>query len=96
MSQYLLQNQTTNVTGTGKAFFFRDGDPRYVNVTARGTFNGCTITIEESPDNSNWFSPTGTNTFTAAGAFVIEAPMMYLRASVTNAGGSTSVTVQIQ
>jgi hypothetical protein len=60
----------------------------YVN----GTFGGATVTLQASFDNgASWLS-LGDAALTQAGAVNFQLPNVLLRASVSNASGTTSVT----
>jgi len=56
-----------------------------------GTFGGATVTVEVSPDGSNWFSVTGLS-FTSADAINMEVRARYVRGVVT---GGTSPSVNM-
>lgn len=56
-----------------------------------GTFNGCTVKLQWSPDGTNW-ADVADASFTAAGQINFEVAGGYVRANVSSAGGSTSIT----
>ena len=68
-------------------------------IYAWGTWNGATLSIETSPDNVNWFPAknyAGTAlAFTANGSDGLAIESDYIRAVITNAGGSTSLSAAI-
>lgn len=82
-------------TDTGAAVDLGGYPDRTVTVT--GTFNGTTITIQGSNDNSVWQTlsdPAGIAlTFTAAGVKVIAEATQYVRQTSAGGGGSTDVDV---
>ncbi len=80
---YLLNARTTNGSGTA-----HENYSYLQSVYCWGTFNGATVTLEGSPDNTEWFSIA---TFTAKGVKGIGVNARYLRGTVASAGGSTSV-----
>lgn len=57
-----------------------------------GTFDGATVTIEMSQDGVVWQPVTSPAAFTAAGHGVIEWPLRYLRATISNDGTNTSLS----
>lgn len=92
----MLLTASNNATGT--AVPIPGPTHRYTNhlfsFYAWGTFGGGTVTIEISPDNTNWFAPTGM-TFTAAGAKNAEFKAAWVRASLAGAtGGSVNVRME--
>ena len=90
----IFTNQTSNTTSST---FPSDGTVR--TVFCSGTFDGAIVKIQSSPDNSNWFDIDGL-TFNAPANtpdpvnFQIAAAVN-LRATVTNAGASTSISLTI-
>lgn len=58
-----------------------------------GTFDGATVTIEGSPNNTEWFSLTS---FTAKGVKGIGVNARYLRGTVSGAGAATSLTLTVE
>lgn len=72
----------------------------HIPVQVSGTFDGCTVTIEGSIDGTTFSALKDANgnsiAFTAAGLVVmVLAGVTQLRATVSSAGASTSVTVKI-
>jgi hypothetical protein len=69
------------------------------NIWCWGTFDGCTATVEVSPDNSNWFDALDANgdplAFTSKGVKAVDARAAYYRATVSSAGAETSVSCGI-
>lgn len=86
----LFSAQTTSANGTAKEIVFKDGIQRIGTFFVAGTFDSCTVSLEESPDNSTWFTVTGSS-LTAKGMFTHESPMRYVRGVVASAGASTSI-----
>lgn len=63
-------------------------------VIAQGTFGGATVTLEASVDDVVWVA-IASGTFTAAGTLRLQlGETMSLRAVITSASGSTSITVK--
>lgn len=60
-----------------------------------GTFNGATVKLQDSPDNSKFFDVPSAS-LTAEGQFVIDSPQSYVRVVVSGAGGSTSLNSNFQ
>ncbi|MGB3808621.1 MAG: hypothetical protein WA943_00905 [Parvibaculum sp.] len=58
---------------------------------AWGTFGGATVALEASPDGANWFSVGPAVTFTQNGVGGFSLGPCRLRATVSNAGGTTNV-----
>lgn len=60
-----------------------------------GTFNGATVTISFSPDGTTYIdSPSAV--FTAADSPIVDYPAGTLKATISSAGGSTSLNAKIQ
>lgn len=72
--------------GNGTAVTISEWGNRYnsriYTLFVWGTFGGSTVTLEISPDNSNWFPVAGIS-ITAAGAVNAEFRAPYVRAVVT-------------
>lgn len=82
----LLSARTTNGSGTSIENY------SYLqSVYCWGTFDGATVTLEGSPDNSEWFTLTS---FSVKGVKGIGVNARYLRGTVSSAGASTSVTLR--
>lgn len=82
----LFSARTTDGNSSSKAW-----NSAYGTFYAFGTFNGCTVKFQWSPDDTNWADISGAS-LTAAGQVNIEAAGGYVRANVASAGGSTSIT----
>ena len=67
-----------------------------------GTFDGCTVTLQYSPDGGTTYvtardASYSDISFTANGSIAIEAPLgELLRCAVTNDGASTSITAKLK
>ena len=88
----LLTNQTSNGSGTG----VEHTSSTVAHVT--GTFDGATVSLEVSLDNSTWVKPDNIKgcgqTGSPAAILINHVGTYYLRASVSNAQGSTDITVK--
>lgn len=90
----LLDDQTLNIDGQSKTLG-ASGD-RVVFIS--GVFNGATITLEvESPNKPGTWIPLSEGIFTDEQAWVLIGirDELNIRAVLSNAGGSTSITVEI-
>ena len=89
----LLSAATANGNGDSVAINISGGARRNGtgSIAVWGTFDGATVQIEVSPDNSEWIAVTD-GAFTAEGTKVMESYLPYVRAVVSSAGGSTSVS----
>lgn len=86
---------TLGATGTTSA---ANADANYHTVQAvpSGSPSGCTLRLEGSLDNSNWFDLSGSQTCTSAVMFHVDGkPATYVRVNLTALSGGTSPTVQI-
>jgi hypothetical protein len=84
----LLQANTTNITTSAQENY------SYLQtVFCFGTFNGATITLQGSPDGAEWFDLVS---FTTKQVMGIGLSVRFLRATITGAGASTSVTLLVQ
>ncbi len=81
----LLQARTTNGSGTAV-----DNTAYLQTVFCSGTFGGATVTLEASPDNSDWFSIVSFTTKSVKGVGI---NARFLRGSVSGATGTTSVNL---
>lgn len=95
----LLEDQTTNTTGTQDTLALTSMNPirEYQTAVVYGDFDGATVTLEFSPDGGTTWITAGTETtFTTAGGgnFYIN-PTISVRFSVTSADAGTSVTAGI-
>jgi hypothetical protein len=64
-------------------------------VYVYGTFDGCTVKIQASLDNSTWIDITNAS-YTTAKVDNITINTNYIRAVVSNDGASTSVSAHIK
>ena len=90
----LLNAATTN--GAGEALEItntrRDKANGSGSIAVWGSnFDGATVQIQVSPDNVEWIDVTD-GAFTETGTKVMENYLPYVRANVSGAGGSTSVS----
>lgn len=84
----LLQAVTSNTTTTAEENY------SYLQtVYCWGTFGGATVTLQGSPDGSEWFDLIS---FSAKQVVGIGLSARYLRASISGAGGSTSVNLLVE
>lgn len=86
--------------GNGAAVDWRKFDkPKPDTVYCWGTFGGATVTLQASPDGTNWLDVTDDYddpiTFTAAGIVAVQMSAHAFRGVVSGAGGSTSVSMAI-
>lgn len=89
MAVTLLNTQTTNATSDA----FVLSSPKGA-VAVSGTFDTATIAIQMSIDGTIW---TEAETFTSAGLKVFQfIKRGQVRAVLTSAGGSTSLTVKLE
>lgn len=96
VSGTLLDTQTTNTNGQ----WFSMEHTRPFSYTVRGVFNGCTVTVYVSdqivqPSNSD-NNQAQHAIFTAPGSNGSDYSFNWIKAVVTNAGASTSITVDVQ
>lgn len=66
----------------------------FANLQVFGTFDSATVTIEASLDGTNW-TPIDNGEFTEPLLRTLRLKNCSLRATMTDAGASSSVTVQI-
>lgn len=84
---YLLNARTTNGSGTAQQNY------SYLqSIYCWGTFDGATVTLEGSPDNTEWFPIL---TFAAKGVKGVGINARYLRGTVAGAGAATTVQLLI-
>ena len=71
--------------------------PGYRDYTllVTGVFNGATVTLEGSSDNSTFSALGSSTTVTVVGQVNFQTAVPYLRATVSAVGGSTSLTIAI-
>jgi len=60
-----------------------------------GTFDGASISLEASPDGSNWFVLGDAVSFTEKGVGAFQLGPCRLRATLTGAGAATNVTARL-
>jgi regulation of enolase protein 1 (concanavalin A-like superfamily) len=90
MSTYLFSARTTNGNSSS---VLHPGGP--VLLIIRGTLGGATVKLQVSDDGTNWVDLQYA-AFTAESAVLMDLPINTpIRAVVSGAGGSTSVTVAI-
>lgn len=91
----LLNARTTDGSGTPLELKRALHVPREGSLFIFGTFNGCTVTIQDSMDGSTWFDiPSGA--FTAKARVNYQTHAKYVRATVSSAGASTSVSAHYE
>jgi len=91
----LLNARTTDGSGPTLAVKFRDRGPRAGTLFAYGTFDGATVTFEESPDGTTWFT-IASGALTSKGTVKLATVMGYLRATISNDGATTSLSAGFQ
>lgn len=96
----LLTSQTTNTTGTQITQNTQNtllmGE--YRTVSAWGTWDGATVTLEFSPDEgTTWIACGADTTFTedGGGNLYIAPQGILIRGSVSSAGASTDVNLSM-
>lgn len=99
MRWILLENRTTDGSGDGFSIPSIDG-VRDLFLRVSGTFDGATVVLEKSVDGgSTWFTHgEGSGTpasWTAAVDTTIRAQKARYRGTVSHAGASTSVSMEI-
>ena len=94
---YLLQNQTTNVTGASFPFALDvRGEFIFRTVWIVGTWNSATVTLEFTPDDGvTWIAIPDLTAITSNFAANVHIRADALRAVLANAGASTSLTVGV-
>jgi hypothetical protein len=91
----LLDTITTNTTGS--SFDLKDvsrnltGTVSYT-VACFGTFNGATVKLQVSPDNTNWIDAYS---FTTQEGIIYDGGFRYARGVLSSAGASTSLTLEL-
>lgn len=60
-----------------------------------GTFNGATMTLQASHDNTNWVAVGSSTTVTAVACVNFQTAAPYIRATQSASGGSTSLNVWV-
>lgn len=84
----LLSQATTNGNSTA-----HENYAYLQTIYCWGTFDGATITLQASPNNSEWFDVASFTQKTVRG---VGLNARYLRANISNAGASTSVYLQAE
>jgi len=95
--ELLLDGQTANTDGTQDTYELST-NLYYSETVVKcfGTFDGCTVTLQASADDTNWVAVGSDTTFTSAGFGVFYLPnKVSIRGSVTSAGASTDVSLGI-
>lgn len=93
MARTIAANMTANGSSspplvyTGSAAF-----GTFVNLQVFGIFNGATVTIEARIDGTNW-TPLDGGVFTTPKLTTLRLRSADLRATLSNAGASTDVTI---
>lgn len=90
MAYTLFSTQTTN--GTSDAIELTEGKGA---IAVSGTFDSCSIAIEMSIDGGSTYITTDTITSSAVRVFNF-IKRGKVRAVLSSAGGSTSITVKLQ
>lgn len=86
----LFNVQTTNASSV--EFTHKD----ITNIYISGTFNGAILTVEAELPGSDVWIPIEGGILTAEGMVVISAAPLSGRVTISNAGGSTSLSVWIE
>lgn len=86
---HLLENETAN--GFSASLLWTEDEGTYY---VGGSFDGATVTLECTFDGSNWITIPN-SAVTAESAQRITLQPCSIRALLTNAGGSTSITAGV-
>jgi hypothetical protein len=89
----LLSARTTD--GSGSSVIVRHqnrGGTPVFTAMAFGTFDGATVTLEVSPDGTEWVSAYA---FTSEEVKLIEGTFYAIRGTVSSAGASTSLSLTV-
>lgn len=90
---------TMTASGTTTAFDVRQLSPSQHSMQAieTGGPSGCSVQLEGSLDNVNWFNLSGAQSCTAASIFfsVVQRPADFVRGNVTTLSGGTSPTITL-
>jgi len=90
---FLLEDQTTDVSGTGIEFESVDYNEKL--FLCSGTFDGCTVTVQVKGEG-DWVGCGSESVFTESGACsVLLRGGLFVRGVVSSAGGSTSVSLEM-
>ena len=93
----LLLNQTANVTTDALALssIYNKSDSEHWTVICSGTFDGATVTLQVRGPSGGWVDFPET-TWTEPSAVVTPlSPNVSVRAVVSGASGTTSITLEI-
>lgn len=83
-----------DITGNGNSATWKANDSDWACLI--GTFDGANVTLEGSPDGSNYISMGDKGVFTASGWVAINLPpTVQMRAVTTNAGSSTNIALHV-
>ena len=95
MSDLLFSNQTSN--GNSSVIVVpprRPNKSEKYTVIVFGTFDGCTVKLQASADNST-FVDIPSASWTSATVVNLEMHVPFIRANLSSAGASTSVSLYI-
>lgn len=84
---------TLTAAGTTQAVY-ADANYHTVQVIIVGSPSACTVRLEGSLDNTNWFDVSGSQTCTSNVMFHVDGkPLAYVRANLLTWTGGTSATI---
>ena len=90
----LLENASN---GTGTSHSTREDLNRFRTTVKTlyvyGTFDGATVKLQISPDNSNWFDVPDADTITVQSVMNIQSRGIAYRGVVSGGSGSESITM---
>jgi hypothetical protein len=89
MANILLENRTTD--GSGNSVSVASGGYRIIRF--RGTFDGATVVVDADLGDSNFVPADDTGRTTEGLLYLALTQGMSIRATVSNAGASTDITV---
>lgn len=86
---------TATLTGTGTtAALWVESNFHTVQVVVTGGPSACTVRLEGSLDNSNWFDVSGTQTCTSSVMFHVDGkPLTYTRVNLLSWSGGTNAVI---
>ena len=95
----ILTSATRTTSGTSNSFKVKATNSirLYVDVTAEVGTSTLDITVQTSPDNSNWYDVTDLDQITATGQYTGTATVVgpYMRVKYTIAGTSFTFSVKM-
>lgn len=95
MSVSFFTAQTANGNSTSKELVRGDNNPCRGLLYVTGTFDGCTVTMQVSENDSTWYN-VNSGAFTAQYVDNVEIYARYVRFVLSSAGVSTSISVVLK